>query len=197
VQLGYCSRGLGHLHQGENPFLHARAAGGGYDHQGNLLVQRAAGEPGDLLTDHRAHRATHEGEIHDGKIEVEPIDPRGAGIHRISIAALLFGHLQAIGIMLEFQRVHGPESAVELTPGARVGQYLDVLFGADPPMPAAFGTDIECLLELFANIDMTTLVALLPGVGGDLEPLTLGSTRLSFFLKPCHHGHRDLGSVEG
>ncbi len=48
-------RGLGHLHQGEQAFLHARAATGGNADEGRLLLEGGAHAANELLADHRTH----------------------------------------------------------------------------------------------------------------------------------------------
>jgi hypothetical protein len=58
---------------------------------------------------------------------------------------------------------------------------------------AALGAYVERFLELLANVDVPAGVALLPGVGRNFQPFTLRCPWLAFFLKPCHHGHREAG----
>ena len=57
--------GLDQLHEGQRALLHAGAAGGADGHQRHALFQRRLGGSGHLLADDRAHRAAHEGEVHD------------------------------------------------------------------------------------------------------------------------------------
>ena len=191
VQLRDGRGGLGHLHQGEHALLHAGAAGSGDDHQRDLLLQRAAGQPGDLLPDDRAHGPAHEREVHHAEIERKPIELGGAGVERIAVPGLLPGGLQTVGIVLELERVGRAKPGIQLAPGSRIGQERDVIFGADAAVLAALGTDVERLLELLPDVDVPAAVALLPGVGRNLQPFTLRRPWLAFLLEPCHHGHRD------
>jgi hypothetical protein len=161
-----------------------------YDHQRDLLLVRSPRQPRDLLTHHRSHRAAHEREIHDPQIERQPVELGGARIDAVGLPALLPGRHQPLRIVLEMERVGRAEIAPQLAPGAGVGEQLDVLLRADPPVPAALGTDVECLLELLAQVDVPAAVAFLPRVRRDLQPLALRRPRLAFLLKPCHHGHR-------
>ena len=56
-----------------------------------------------------------------------PSSLAAAGIDGVGVARLLPGRGQAIGVVLEMQRVGGAEVGVQLAPGALIGEELDVL----------------------------------------------------------------------
>ena len=63
LQLLHGDRGARHLHQGQNAFLHARAAGGGKQHERAAFLHRGVETLDDRLARRHAERAAHEIEI--------------------------------------------------------------------------------------------------------------------------------------
>ena len=190
LQLGDHDRRLGHLHERQHPLLHAGAAGGGDEDQGRALVDRVPSEPGDLLPHHRAHRATHEGEIHHAEADRHAVQAGIARADRVQRPRLLYGGLYAVGVVLEFQGIGGLQRAKQLVPGTFIDQEVDVFLRRNPAMVAAIGTDIQSADEPLFNVYVAALITLFPGVCRDLELYTLGSARLTFFFEPGHSRHR-------
>ena len=44
-------------------------------------------------------------EVHDAEVERDPIEPAGAGVHRVGVTGLLVGRLETVGVMLETERI--------------------------------------------------------------------------------------------
>src|SRR5882757_387987 len=149
-----------------------------------------AGEPRNLLTDHRAHRPTHEGEIHHTQADRCAVQAGVAGADRVERAGFFHRGLHAIGVVLELEGVSGLQRREQLVPRAFVDQEVDVLLGADAAMVATIRTHVERANEAFADINVAALIALLPGVCRYLELYALGGARLTFLFKPGHSRHR-------
>ena len=75
-------------------------------------------------------------------------------------------------------------------PGPFIDQQVDVLLRANAAMVAAIRTNIEGANEALANVHVTALVTLLPGICRDLKPNPLGRSRLTFFFEPGHSRHK-------
>src|SRR5207247_11346915 len=82
---------------------------------------------------------------------------------------------------------------VQLVPGALVHQQVDVLRRGDTAVLAALGADIERPDEALLDVDMTALIALLPGIGWNLQLHPFGAARFALFLKPSHSRHKGGG----
>ena len=90
---------LGHLHQRQNALLHAGAAAGAADEdQRQLQPRRLLGGPRQLLADHRAHAAGHEGEIGDAEDHRPAADVAAADDGGVRHARLGLLRLQALGV---------------------------------------------------------------------------------------------------
>src|SRR2546425_11221839 len=53
-------------------------------------------------------------------------------------------------------------------------------------LPISIGAHVEGADEAVLDVDVTALVAFLPGVGRNLEPDPFGRARLTLFLEPSH-----------
>src|SRR3989440_6929958 len=174
---------------------HAGAPGRRDDDEGDVLLGRAPGEAGDLLPDHRSHRAPHEVEIHHGEIDGHAVQARVARAQGLERARLLHSDEEAIPVALEVQRIGGPETRIQLMPRPLVDQQVDVFLGANPTVMPAVGAHIECANEPVFDVDVTALVAFLPGVSWNLQLDPFRRARLALFFKPGHSRHR--GALEG
>src|SRR5207247_10639294 len=76
----------------------------------------------------------------------------------------------------------------------RQEQVEDILCG-DAAVVTASGAHVECAYEAVLDVDVTALVAFLPGVGRNLEPDPFGRARLTLFLEPSHS--ENMGRLEG
>ena len=129
-KLGQRGRGLGHLHQRKEAFLHARAARCGDADEGQFLLDRDLHATHEALAEHRAHRSAHEIELEGaattGKVLMAPC------MHdqRIRLAGGLVGLHQTIRValgILEFQRVDRHDLGADLETALRVEQQIQAL----------------------------------------------------------------------
>src|SRR5690606_17990884 len=100
---------------------------------------------------------------------------------------------QAVGVVLELQRIDRGQLLEQFPPTALIGEQLDVLLGGEALVIAALGTHRQVALELLAQVDVAARRTLLPGIRRDLASFSRGSPGLSFFLEPRHYGHGTSG----
>src|SRR5216684_1814867 len=103
--------------------------------------------------------------------------------------------LEPLRVVLKVEGIGRTEAGVEFVPGALVDQQVDVVLGGDAAMVPTVGADIEAADEAVLDVDMAAGLALLPGVGRDLELDSFRRARFPLFLEPGHARHR--GGVEG
>src|SRR6185503_10114973 len=132
---------------------------------------------------------------HHAKVERDPIEPAGAGVHRVGVTGLLVGRLETVGIMLETERILRAKVPIELPPTSIVGQELDILLRRKPAVVAALGADIERAFKLFSEIYVAAGVAFFPGIGRNLQALPGGLPRLLLLPKPRHASHGPVGGL--
>lgn len=140
--------GLGHLHQRQHAFLHARTGGGGNDDDAALFGRGEFDRAGDFFPDHRSHRAGEKLEIHHrdhGGLALDAEASGDDGIIELGTGALLFDFFR---VFREAQRVGGNEVRVELLEAAFIGQIGDAIARAVEEMMATGRTDIEILLQV-------------------------------------------------
>ena len=94
-------RRLGHLHQGNDPFLHPGAAGAGKKHHWKLFPGGPFHSPGDLLTHIVAHAAHQEPGITDADHRQIAADLSAAGDDGLVEPGLFPGCLQLFFISRE------------------------------------------------------------------------------------------------
>src|SRR5215207_1346453 len=80
---------LRHLHEGEDPLVHARAAGGIDRQQRDTELGAALGRAGELLAEHGAHTGAEKIEMGHGQRERTTLDRGAPGDQRLALAALL------------------------------------------------------------------------------------------------------------
>src|SRR5215510_13162854 len=118
-------RGLGHLHQREDAFLHPRAARRRDDDDRQMLVDRQLDRPGELFPHHRAHAAAEEAELEDGQDRRLPADRCNAADDRLVARGLLSGGPHALAVLLgvlEAERIGRREARLALLERARIGR---------------------------------------------------------------------------
>jgi hypothetical protein len=142
--------GLWQLHQGVGSLLHAGAAGGRDDHQGEASGGGEFGGAGDLLTHDRAHRATHKEEVHGDEGDLDATDEGGAADGGVALAGGGTGGGGSLGVPLgvgEDDRVERDQAGVGLSKGALVDQLRNALAGGHTEVMAACRADLEALLQ--------------------------------------------------
>jgi hypothetical protein len=93
-------RYLGHLHQRERAFHHARAAGAGNDDDGLTAVEGHFDGSRQLLAGHHAHAAADEAVFHRGNHHIQAVEPARRHDDRVVETGGLDGLLEALAIGL-------------------------------------------------------------------------------------------------
>src|SRR5256886_10570623 len=108
---------------------------------------------------------------------------------------ILDRRLEALLVVLKVKGIGGPESGVELLPGALIDEEVDVLLGGNAAMVPAIGAPAQRADEPVLDVDVPALVAFLPGVGWNLQLYPFGGAGLTLFFEPGHSRHS--GELEG
>jgi hypothetical protein len=148
-------RGLGHLHQGQDVLLHARAAGRRNRHQRHPEVDRQVAGPHELLADGGAHRAAQEGEVHDREDARVAVDGCRAHDHRVVETGRGLRGGQAVDVRLEIgegQRVGRADLAGRLPERVLVGQLGDPLERSDREVVTTGGAHPQGSDELLVAV---------------------------------------------
>src|SRR5690606_30983945 len=106
--------------------------------------------------------------------------------HRLGVAGIAVGLLQALRVVREAERIDGPHLRIVLLCGAVIQEDVDIVHRADAAMVLAVGTDVEIAYELLAQVRVPAGLALLPCIGRNLEALSPGDTRLLLLPEPGH-----------
>src|SRR5205085_10929071 len=94
--------------------------------------------------------------------------------------------LESTLIVGELERIGRPNLDLRLLGRPFVEQQRRVLAGSDAAVMAAIRADVEVADELLAQIRVSALVALLPGVGRNLVFFVARKARLFLFAEPSH-----------
>ncbi len=116
-QAGDRRGGLGHLHQREQAFLHARATRGGDADEGQALLEGRTCAAHEALAHHRAHRAAEEVELEAGDHHRQALDRAAHHHHRVGLAGVGGGRGQAVGVLarvLELERIDRRDLGADL-----------------------------------------------------------------------------------
>src|SRR5207247_11470673 len=134
-------------------------------------------------------------EVQCGDVERHAVQQAVAGSHGFEGPRLLDRRLEALLVVLKVKGIGGPESSVQLVPGAFIHEEIDVLLGRNAAMVAAIGAHVQRADEPVLDVDVPTLVAFLPGVGWNLQLYPFGRAGLALFFEPGHSRHS--GDLEG
>src|SRR2546426_2285001 len=181
--------GLGHLHQGQDTLLHARAARRRDDDHWQVLVDRELDRAGELLAHHRSHAAPEEAELERGQDGGLAADTRETADHGLVGRGLLGGCPDALAVLLgvlEAQRIGRRQTRLALLERAGIGEHRDALPGGDPEGIVALGTDAAGALHLGAVHDLLAGVALDPQSFGDGDFARLASRLVRLTPEPRH-----------
>jgi len=190
-QLRQCRRGLGHLHQGKQTFLHARATAGGKTDEGGTRHDRGLDTKNETLADHRAHRATHELELEGRRDHRNMLDVAAHHHQRIGFAGGRLRLLEALGVflaVLELERIERGDPRADLVAPFGIEQHVEATPGADAVVMTALGADFEIALQIRAVQHLVAGRALRPQAFrhrlARLHPAL--DLRRQDFLKPAH-----------
>ena len=128
-------RGLGHLEQRIDAFLHSRAAARGEAYERDAILVGDANAADEALADHRSHRAAHETEFEHRDDQRHRADAALHHHQRIGFAGLFKRGRQALGILarvLELQAVDRQHLGADLVTALRIEQLVDTLARGQP-----------------------------------------------------------------
>ena len=166
--------GLGHLHQGDEGFLHTGAAGGRKTDQGNSLLERQLGRPGELFADGIAHGAAVKIEFKGHYHQRQPLHLAGRGNQRIFFAGGSLRRGQAIAIalfVLEFEAVNRFNVGQDFLPALGIEKNIEAAAGADAHVVVALGADVVIALHVRPVQDRVALDAFFPQALGHVGAL--------------------------
>ena len=154
VVSGQGGRDLGHLHEGENAFMHASpAAGAANNDEGQGFVRGSFDEADQALADDAAHAPHDEAAVGDSEGHAAGPNHAAAGEGGIGQAGpfLLGGDavLIAFGGIHELQGVRGAELRVPFLKGPFIQDVPDPFLGGHIEVVFALRANVEQLFRLF------------------------------------------------
>ena len=159
--------GARHLHQGQDAFLHARAARGDEEHEGRLARNGRLHAGQHRLAGSHAEGTAHEGEVLHRGGHVHAAQLAGGHRHGIIEAGLCPGIAHAVGIALlvaELQRVGDDLGGLHLLEGAAVEKQLEPPGAGNPHVVAGIRHHPLVRLEIAMEDHLAGLGALDPEV---------------------------------
>ena len=144
----------------------------------------------EALTDHRAHRATHEAELERGGDQFETLQGPGHDDQRVALTGGLLRDQQPVLVTLgiaELERVLGLDATGDLDAGGGVQEASQPFTGTDAHVVAALRADHQVALELGAVEHRVASLALDPKALGNRPRPALGlDSRRHDLFKPGH-----------
>ena len=180
--VGESGGGLGHLHEAENAFIHARAATAGNDDDRQSLFRRAFDEPCQFFAHDRAHRTAEKTEIHHAQRGPVFADFAQAGDDRVLQRGsfLMRFQLGSVGGHAgETERVRARHFGVHFLERAGFHQRVDPFARADGEMVAALRADLQVFVQFLVENHCAAL--------GTLRPEPLGNVAF-FGFAAAHSG---------
>ncbi|MCY1440614.1 hypothetical protein D9M71_568980 [compost metagenome] len=151
TQTGQHRGGLGHLHQGNQRFLHPRTAGSGEADHRATFFQGVVGGANETLTDDGAHRTAHEGKFERRNHDRHAQQSAAHGNQCVFFASLLLCSGQAVLVLLavaEFQTVNRFQVCTQLGTAFNIEEDVDTGAGADTHVMVALGANVQGLFQL-------------------------------------------------
>ncbi|MCY1438171.1 hypothetical protein D9M71_543590 [compost metagenome] len=170
--------GLGHLHQRDQRFLHARTTGGREADHRAAVFQGIVGRADEALTNDGAHGTTHEGEFEGADHDRHAQQGTAHGDQRVFLAGLLLGGSQAVLVLLaiaELQAVDRLQVGPQLGAAFGIQEDVNARTRANAHVVVALGADIQGLFQLRTIEHRFTGRALVPQPLGNRAFLHLGT----------------------
>ena len=167
------SRGLCHLHEGNDPLLHPGTPGTGENDHRKLFLRCALHRAGDLLSDDVAHARHHKSSVayaDDCGISIDHDLPRHDSL--IQLCAL-FQSVYFLLISFEIQRIDELHLLIPLFKGALVRQHLHSSVRVDTEIPVALRTNVISVFHVLRDDGGAALVALAKKAFRHLRPCLL------------------------
>src|SRR4051812_3343462 len=144
-----CAR-LGQLHERQRALLHSCSTTRRNDDQRNALGERELRGTCDLLADDRAHRAAHEGEVHDADRDARPTDRARAPLGRIAHTGRGARRGEPLGIGLlvdERQHVDRLQPGILLAKAVAIEEQPEPRVDAQPEVMPTTRADALVLVQ--------------------------------------------------
>ncbi len=168
-QFGERGAGLGHLHEAEDSFVHARPArGGDYDY-GNPHFQSSLYGSSDFFSHHRSHASTEKAKIHHRQTYQAPVhlaDSGNHGIRQVRFLAILTKFVLIGRNPFELEGISGAHLGIEFLEGSRIDQGIDAIGSRQGKVIAAGRNHHQVLFEFLYEDHVARL--------GTFGPQTLG-----------------------
>src|SRR6202011_4344823 len=120
----------------------------------------------------------------------------GEGKNGVAITGGAGRLLQPGRIIGKAERIRRADVELGLFRGPLIGEDRGVLAGPNATVEATVRANVEVAHELLAKVGVTTLVTLLPGVGGNLVFFVPRQPGLLLFAEPSHARNlRERGRV--
>ena len=183
--IGQRGAGLGHLHEAEHAFIHARAAAGGDDDRAaaSFSVARSISRV--------SFSPTTEPIEPPRKLKsITPSAARCSPILQIPVITASFRPVRFLVILQlggvgghpgEAEHVHARHVGIHLLEGAGFDQRMDALAGADGEMMLAMRADLQVLVQFLVENHRGALRALGPQALGNVAFLGFAAGQLGLF----------------
>ena len=146
-----CCRGTGHLHQGQNAFLHASTAGSRDGYQRIIAFKRHFGRLDNAFADRRSHGTAHKREVQCRNHAGYTADFALRNLDGIVIAGSFAVSFQTVGIFFgiaKFEWVFFGSGKADFIIFAVIEKHFQPLVDVKAQMMSAFGADIKGFLHL-------------------------------------------------
>ena len=150
-QTGQRGIGFGHLHQAQQPFLHARASGGGEANKRHLLVNGRVHAAHKALAHHRAHAAAHEVKLKAGCHHAHAVYRAAHDHQRVGLTGVFQRLFQALGVfaaVLELEGVHGQHLLANFIAAFVVQKHIEPRPRPNAMVVAARGAHVLVLFQI-------------------------------------------------
>ncbi|MBA7468829.1 hypothetical protein ES707_04084 [subsurface metagenome] len=187
-----------HLHQRQDAFLHARAAGRGEHDEGRLLLQRELHAAHHRFARGHTERAAHEIEILHGDDDGRALELAVADLHRVIQSGLGAGILQAIDIfalVAEFQGIGGNLGQRDVVPRLVVEDRLQPRHRAHAHVVVGPGDDELVGLDILVEHELSGIRTLDPQILRRLTPQHVADLRPDDVGEPVHGSLRNAGNA--
>lgn len=148
---GEGAAGFGHLHEAEHAFVHAGAAGGADEDDGEVAFGGFFDKAGDFLADDGAHAGGEEFEIHDAEADVAAVEfglADGDGVFEAGFFLIGF-EFGLVGVGAgEFEGVFAGDVGIPFFKGLAVGEHLDAGDAVHGEVVGAGAADEEVFFEV-------------------------------------------------
>ena len=190
----HADRGARHLHQRQNAFLHARAAGGREHDEGRFLLDRELEPAHDRLARGHAERAAHEIEILHRDDDGGAFELAVADLDRVvqpGLGARILDAVDIFALVAELQRIGGHLGQRDVVPGLVVEDRLQPRHRAHAHVVVRAGNDELVGLDVLVEHELPGIRALDPQILRRLAAQDVADLRPDDVGEPVHGSLRN------